>query len=65
MAHARNDRRRRYWGFVSALPAPVVCMVAKQAEEQGLEGVFAEALPQPVHVDPDLPGGGRLALAEA
>ena len=41
MADARKDRRRRYWGFVSALPAPVVCMVAKQAEEQGLEGIFA------------------------
>jgi probable F420-dependent oxidoreductase len=41
MADARNERRRRYWGFVSAFPAPAVCMVAKQAEEQGLEGVFA------------------------
>ena len=41
MAEARNERDRRYWGFVSAFPAPVVCMVAKQAEEQGLEGVFA------------------------
>jgi probable F420-dependent oxidoreductase len=35
------DRKRRYWGFVNALPAPIITMVAQQAEAQGLEGVFA------------------------
>jgi len=32
---------RRYWGIVSPLPAPVIAMLAQQAEAQGLEGVFA------------------------
>jgi probable F420-dependent oxidoreductase len=32
---------RRYWGFVNPLPAAVISMVARQAEAQGLEGVFA------------------------
>jgi probable F420-dependent oxidoreductase len=32
---------RRYWGFVSAMPAPLVGAMARQAEEQGLEGLFA------------------------
>ena len=33
--------RRRYWGFVSALPAPIISVMARQAEAQGLEGLFA------------------------
>jgi probable F420-dependent oxidoreductase len=41
MADAKSEKERRYWGFVNAQPAPVVCMVARQAEEQGLEGIFA------------------------
>ncbi len=32
---------RRYWGFVSALPAPILSAIARQAEAQGLEGLFA------------------------
>jgi probable F420-dependent oxidoreductase len=32
---------RRYWGVVTSLPAPVIAMLAQQAEAQGLEGVFA------------------------
>jgi probable F420-dependent oxidoreductase len=33
--------RRRYWGFVSVLPAPILSALARQAEAQGLEGLFA------------------------
>jgi probable F420-dependent oxidoreductase len=32
---------RKYWGVVSPLPAPVLTMQAKMAEDAGLEGVFA------------------------
>jgi probable F420-dependent oxidoreductase len=32
---------RRYWGFVSAMPAPLVSAMAHQAEEQGLQALFA------------------------
>jgi probable F420-dependent oxidoreductase len=32
---------RRYWGFVNAVPAPVLVAMVRQAEAQGLEGVFA------------------------
>jgi probable F420-dependent oxidoreductase len=32
---------RRYWGFVNPLPAPILTALAKQAEEQGLEGLFS------------------------
>ena len=31
----------KFWGVVSPLPAPVVTMQAKMAEDAGLEGVFA------------------------
>lgn len=34
-------QRRRYWGFVSALPAPILAGLARQAEARGLEGLFA------------------------
>jgi probable F420-dependent oxidoreductase len=34
-------RPRRYWGFVSPLPAPLISHVARQAEAQQLEGIFA------------------------
>jgi probable F420-dependent oxidoreductase len=36
-----SEGRRRYWGVVSAMPAPIVSMLARRAEEQGLAGVFA------------------------
>jgi probable F420-dependent oxidoreductase len=36
-----SGKKRRYWGFVSPFPAPVISFLAKQAESQGLEGVFA------------------------
>ncbi len=36
-----GGRSRHYWGFVNALPAPVLAAAAKQAEAQGLEGLFA------------------------
>jgi len=32
---------RRYWGFVSPMPAPALTMLAQQAEAQGLTGIFA------------------------
>ncbi len=38
---APGGRSRHYWGFVNALPAPVLAAAAKQAEAQGLEGLFA------------------------
>ncbi len=37
----RMALRRRYWSFVSPLPAPILRMVAAQAEARGLEGIFA------------------------
>ena len=39
--NASESKRRRYWGFVNALPAPLLAMIAKQAEAQGLVGLFA------------------------
>jgi alkanesulfonate monooxygenase SsuD/methylene tetrahydromethanopterin reductase-like flavin-dependent oxidoreductase (luciferase family) len=32
---------RRYWGFVNAMPAPIIGALAQQAEARGLEGLFA------------------------
>ena len=32
---------RRIWGFLGTLPAPVIAEVARQAETQGLTGIFA------------------------
>ncbi len=32
----------KFWGVVSPLPAPVVTMQAKMAEDAGLEGVFQD-----------------------
>lgn len=37
----RHATTRRYWGFVNAQPAPLLAMMARQAEAQGLAGVFA------------------------
>jgi probable F420-dependent oxidoreductase len=34
-------KQRRYWSVITPMPAPVIGMIAKQAEEQGLDGVFA------------------------
>jgi probable F420-dependent oxidoreductase len=33
--------RRRYWGFVSPMPAALLAAAARGAEAQGLEGLFA------------------------
>jgi probable F420-dependent oxidoreductase len=33
--------KRRYWGFVNAMPAPMLAGIAQQAEASGLEGIFA------------------------
>ncbi|MDP6375006.1 MAG: LLM class flavin-dependent oxidoreductase [Kiritimatiellia bacterium] len=38
---SRSGQDRRYWGLVAPLPAPLIAMFARQAEEQGLEGLFA------------------------
>lgn len=37
----RDGRERPYWGVVAPLPAPLIASFAKQAEDQGLEGLFA------------------------
>lgn len=36
-----NPSARKYWGFVRPMPASLLVALAKQAEEQGMEGVFA------------------------
>lgn len=36
-----TTKQRRYWGTVAPVEAPLIAMMAKGAEEQGLEGVFA------------------------
>ncbi len=41
MVTANDGSRRRYWGFVIPGPAALVSGLAKQAESQGLEGIFA------------------------
>lgn len=38
---SRGAGARRYWGFVNPQPAPILAALAKQAEAQGLAGVFA------------------------
>ena len=35
------SKKRRYWGFVNPMPAPLLGMIAKGAEAQGLTGLFA------------------------
>lgn len=32
---------RRYWGVIPPVPAPVLAMIAQQAESSGMEGLFA------------------------
>jgi probable F420-dependent oxidoreductase len=39
MPPSRSERR--YWGFLSTLPAPAIAAAARQAEDIGLTGVFA------------------------
>ncbi len=41
MAKNAVGEDRRYWGLVPVVEASVIGMIAKQAEEQGLEGLFA------------------------
>jgi probable F420-dependent oxidoreductase len=36
-----TTNKRRYWGVVTPVPAPVLTMQAKMAEDAGLEGLFA------------------------
>jgi probable F420-dependent oxidoreductase len=36
-----SANKRRYWGVVSPLPAPVLSMQAKMLEDAGVEGLFA------------------------
>lgn len=35
------DKPRKYWGVVPALPGALLAMIAKEAEAQGRQGVFA------------------------
>ncbi len=37
---AGKKLKKRYWGLVPPLPAPLIAMFAQAAEEQGLEGLF-------------------------
>ncbi len=37
---ADKKLKKRYWGLVPPLPAPLIAMFAQAAEEQGLEGLF-------------------------
>jgi probable F420-dependent oxidoreductase len=55
-----TDPRRHYWGVLSTLPAPAISMLARQAEAQGLEGVFA---PQ-VYGPPWVPLAAAAAVTE-
>ena len=57
---ASESKRRRYWGFVNAMPAPLLAMIAKQAEAQGLTGLFA---PQ-VYGPPFIPLAGAAMVTE-
>ena len=36
-----TNKSRKYWGVVPALPASLISLIAKEAEEQGRQGVFA------------------------
>jgi len=53
-------KQRRYWGFLTPLPAPTLVAMARQAEAQGLHGVFA---PQ-VYGPPWIPLAGAAAVTE-
>jgi len=55
-----GTRERRYWGFLGPLPAPVLGAVARQAEAQGLAGLFA---PQ-VYGPPFLPLAAAAMVTE-
>jgi probable F420-dependent oxidoreductase len=38
---AESPPARKYWGFVRAMPASILVAFAKQAEERGMQGLFA------------------------
>jgi len=38
---ARTEKARQYWAVVSAMPAPLLSMLARQAEERSYHGLFA------------------------
>ena len=50
---------RKYWGFVRPMPAALLVMLAKQAEDRGMQGLFA---PQ-VYGPPFLPLAERKRMA--
>jgi len=33
--------KRKYWGFVRPMPASILVALAKQAEDRGMQGLFA------------------------
>ena len=51
---------RKYWGFVRPMPASLLVMLAKQAEDRGMQGLFA---PQ-VYGPPFLPLATAAAVTE-
>ena len=55
-----ESTRRRHWGFVNAMPAPLLSMIAKQAEAQGRTGLCA---PQ-VYGPPFIPLAGAAVVTE-
>jgi probable F420-dependent oxidoreductase len=55
-----SARSRKYWGFVRPMPASILVALAKQAEERGMQGLFA---PQ-VYGPPFLPLATAAAATE-
>jgi len=55
-----SARERKYWGFVRPMPASLLVMLAKQAEDRGMQGLFA---PQ-VYGPPFLPLATAAAVTE-
>jgi probable F420-dependent oxidoreductase len=51
---------RRYWAFLSAMPAPALAAAAQQAEAQGLAGIFAAQ----VYGPPWIPLAAAAAVTE-
>ena len=55
-----SKRERKYWGFVRPMPASFLVALAKQAEDRGMQGLFA---PQ-VYAPPFLPLATAAAVTE-
>ena len=55
-----SSEKRKYWGFVRPMPASILVALAKQAEDRGMQGLFA---PQ-VYGPPFLPLATAAAVTE-